>query len=56
MTIADEKQNRGKFNHVDLELVKPDFESDLTDLIIELNHLRKKKVERFNAAPDFFPN
>lgn len=32
------------FKHIDLRLVNPEFGSDLTDLIIELDHLRKKKL------------
>ena len=31
-----------KFEHLPLELFNPDFESELTDLIIELNYLRKR--------------
>lgn len=33
-----------KFIHFDLELVKPNFDSHLTDLIIELDHLRRKEL------------
>lgn len=32
------------FNHYDLHLVVPDFRSSLTDLIIELDYLRKKRL------------
>lgn len=32
------------FNHYDLQLVVPDFRSSLTDLIIELDYLRKKQL------------
>ena len=31
-----------KFKHFDLKLVEPSFESKVTDLIIELDYLRKK--------------
>jgi Fic family protein len=33
-----------KFTHYDLKLVEPSFGSPLTDLIIELDHLRKKRI------------
>ena len=33
-----------KFMHYDLKLVEPSFGSPLTDLIIELDHLRKKRI------------
>ena len=33
-----------KFIHYDLSLVEPSFGSPLTDLIIELDHLRKKRL------------
>lgn len=33
-----------KFEHHDLRLVEPSFGSTLTDLIIELEHLRKKHL------------
>ena len=33
-----------KFTHYDLKLVEPSFGSPLTDLIIELDHLRKKQL------------
>ena len=32
------------FKHYDLQLVEPSFGSELTDLIIELDHLRKKRL------------
>jgi len=32
------------FKHYDLKLVEPTFDSALTDLIIELDHLRKKQL------------
>lgn len=32
------------FNHFDLKLIEPDFGSSLTDLIIELDYLRKKQL------------
>ncbi len=39
------------FNHFDLKLIQPAFGSSLTDLVIELDHLRKNEnvgcVRRF---------
>jgi len=32
------------FQHIDLKLIVPDFKSTLTDLIIELDYLRKKRL------------
>ena len=34
--------SEAKFEHHDLRLVEPSFGSPLTDLIIELEHLREK--------------
>jgi Fic family protein len=36
---------KSEFRHYDLKLVAPDFNSGLTDLIIELNHLRHQTFE-----------
>ncbi len=33
-----------KFKHSDIRLVQPSFDSRLTDLVIELDHLRKKRL------------
>lgn len=33
-----------KFKHTDIRLVQPTFDSKLTDLVIELDHLRKKQL------------
>lgn len=33
-----------KFKHTDIRLVQPTFDSRLTDLVIELDHLRKKQL------------
>jgi len=33
-----------KFIHTDIKLIQPQFESRLTDLVIELDHLRKKRL------------
>lgn len=33
-----------KFFHTDIKLIHPRFESSLTDLVIELDHLRKKRL------------
>ena len=32
-----------KFTHYDLDLITPKFDSSITDLIIELDYLRKKE-------------
>lgn len=42
------------FKHYDLELVAPDFGSSLTDLIIELDYLRKKKLIGSTPRAVFF--
>lgn len=39
-----------KFEHYDLKLIEPVFSSPLTDLIIELDHLRKKKINGINTS------
>ena len=43
MTIPAEKQEN-KFKHTELRLVNPPFDSPLTDLVIELDYLRKKSI------------
>ncbi|MFA5828917.1 MAG: Fic family protein [Candidatus Gracilibacteria bacterium] len=43
-----------QFFHYNLELVQPDYESSLTDLIIELDYLRKKPLHGTTPAPIFF--
>ena len=43
-----------EFNHFDLKLVEPTFNSPLTDLIIELDYLRKKKLEGSTHPIIFF--
>ena len=43
-----------RFKHFDLELIEPSFSSPLTDLIIDLNHLRKKRLGGTTPAPVFF--
>src|SRR5262245_27333618 len=43
-----------KFTHYDLELVEPTFDSGLTDLIIQLDHLRKKKLGGSTHPKVFF--
>jgi len=43
-----------KFEHHDLRLVEPSFGSKLTDLIIELEHLRKKRLGGTTHALVFF--
>ncbi len=36
--------SEAKFTHYDLKIVQPSFDSSLTDLIIELDYLRKKQL------------
>ena len=42
------------FKHYDLKLVEPTFASALTDLIIELDHLRKKQLGGSTHPKVFF--
>ncbi len=42
------------FRHYDLSLVQPDFSSSLTDLIIELDYLRKKPLSGTTEPSVFF--
>lgn len=42
------------FKHFDLRLVNPRFESRLTDVVIELNHLRKLQLSGTTAPWTFF--
>ena len=42
------------FIHTDIRLVQPNFESKLTDLVIELDHLRKKKLGGTTHPQVFF--
>jgi hypothetical protein len=46
--------SQSKFEHYGLELVEPDFSSPLTDLIIELNHLRQRKLMGSTHIQVFF--
>lgn len=43
-----------KFTHYDLNLIKPDFDSSITDLIIDLDHLRKKELGGTTPPQIFF--
>lgn len=43
-----------KFQHYNLELVEPDFSSALTDLIIELDYLRRKNLSGSTHPQIFF--
>lgn len=43
-----------KFNHYDLKLVEPAFNSSLTDLVIELDYLRKKSLGGSTHPKVFF--
>ena len=42
------------FKHIDLKLIEPPFNSRLTDLVIELDHLRRKRLEGTTHAHVFF--
>jgi len=46
--------SKAKFERYDLRLVEPAFGSTLTDLIIELDYLRKKKLEGSTHSKVFF--
>ncbi|MCD4650261.1 MAG: Fic family protein [Candidatus Cloacimonetes bacterium] len=43
-----------KFKHLDLRLVRPAFDSEIIDLIIELDYLRKKKLYGSTHPQIFF--
>ena len=43
-----------KFFHYDLKLIEPSFGSSLTDLIIELDYLRKKPLGGSTHPKVFF--
>lgn len=43
-----------EFHHYDLKLVVPTFDSSLTDLIIELDYLRKKELKGTTHSQVFF--
>ena len=45
---------KSQFNHYDLELIQPDFGSEITDLIIELDHLRRKQLGGTTQPRIFF--
>lgn len=42
------------FKHFDLKLIEPSFGSSLTDLVIELDYLRKKRLGGTTPPPLFF--
>ncbi len=46
--------SEAKFTHYDLKLIEPSFGSSLTDLIIELDHLRKKQLGGSTHPKVFF--
>jgi Fic family protein len=46
--------SEAKFIHYDLKLIEPKFDSTLTDLIIELDHLRKKQLGGSTHPKVFF--
>ena len=51
--MLNNKNMSVKFKHIDLEIIKPEFSSSLTDLIIELDYLRKKPL-RGTTHPSIF--
>ena len=55
--VNDERNilmSEAKFKHYDLELVLPSFDSALTDLIIELDYLRRKELSGSTHPQVFF--
>ncbi len=46
--------SEAKFTHYDLKLVEPSFGSTLTDLIIELDYLRRKSLGGSTHPKVFF--
>jgi Fic family protein len=46
--------SEAQFNHFDLKLLNPAFDSPLTDLIIELDHLRRKELRGTTHPSVFF--
>jgi len=42
------------FCHADLELIEPNFRSELTDLVLELEHLRRKTLSGSTHPSVFF--
>lgn len=46
--------SKPEFKHYELKLIEPKFNSPLTDLIIELNHLRKKRLTGSTHPRVFF--
>src|SRR5689334_19654320 len=58
MTNSDEikpnSETTRKFKPFPLQLIKPSFDSELTSLILELEHLRKKSPTGSTPAPIFF--
>jgi len=45
---------KATFNHFDLQIIAPDFDSKLTDVIIGLEHLRKKQLSGTTHPTIFF--
>jgi hypothetical protein len=37
--------SKAQLEHYDLKLIEPSFQSSLKDLIIELDHLRRKQLQ-----------
>ncbi len=48
------KSNSRSFKSIELRMVNPDFRSELTDLIIELDHLRKLRLVGTTPKQTFF--
>lgn len=46
--------SKAEFKHYDLKLVEPSFGSSLTDLIMDLNHLRKRRLGGTTHPQVFF--
>lgn len=45
---------KAEFKHYDLTLIEPAFDSPLTDLIIDLNHLPRKRLDGTTSSQIFF--
>lgn len=52
--VAVFQMSEAKFTHYDLKLIEPTFGSSLTDLIIELDYLRKKQLGGSTHPKVFF--
>ncbi len=52
--MASKASNKAKFQHSDLRIVSPPFDSKLTDLVMELNHLKKFQLHGETPPYIFF--